>query len=42
VFVLASSGVIMTRDLLRGDAALIRPHAQGLYEGFAERVGDDG
>jgi GT2 family glycosyltransferase len=41
-FVLASAGTIMARDLLRGDVALIRPHVQGLYEGFAERMDDDG
>jgi GT2 family glycosyltransferase len=41
-FVLVSTAVIMVRDLLGGDVGLIRPHAQGLYEGFAERMGDDG
>jgi GT2 family glycosyltransferase len=40
-YVLASAGAIMARDLLRGDIALIGPHARGLYEGFSERLPHD-
>jgi GT2 family glycosyltransferase len=40
-FVLASGASIMARDLLAGRAGLLRPHIQGLYEGFSERLPND-
>jgi GT2 family glycosyltransferase len=40
VFLLASTGIIMARDLLRGEFELIRSQGQGLYEGFTERLYD--
>jgi GT2 family glycosyltransferase len=40
-FLLASAVTRMAWDLLHGDFAMVRPHVQGLRDGFAKRLDDD-